>query len=360
MEILERLRLERTMKLIAELLKREQWLRAQAEILSEALYQVIGTIEEKRIRGSLMALRRAIYQLQTPKQRDLTSQAWPTLPGELATQIATWLGQLEERQSLLLSGTAVLEADAQEKHPELQQIARNELLQQGLVLASKDLYADLMNWLRISAEKPDYLDRQLEVGLMTYISRAATKTSPFSTFTSSGRGRWVDEGAAFRATCHWSRHSMIALNQIIMQYILHALEGWPEVRASLPLRINSSLVEEGTSLSFLGWKGGEAMIRLASSHTLQQLLLILRGAEGLSYGELVQRLVEGGGAQRRAEVERFLDQLVAVGLLEARLPVADQALDHLSQLLDWLQQLRGVWHCHRRGPFRQRLCHRNC
>ncbi|HEU5230886.1 MAG TPA: hypothetical protein VFU49_23895, partial [Ktedonobacteraceae bacterium] len=64
MEVMERLRLQRTTELIVGLLEREQQLRVQAEQLSEALYQVIGAVEEKHIRGSLIALRRSIYQLQ--------------------------------------------------------------------------------------------------------------------------------------------------------------------------------------------------------------------------------------------------------------------------------------------------------
>lgn len=341
MDVLQQLRFQRTMELIAKLLEAEQILQAQAEPLSDALYRVIGAVEDKRVRGCLMALRRAIYQTQMPKQRDRTEQVWAALPEELAARIAVWMSQMEERQQHLSSGEAVLEAEWGEKRCELRRIARDKTFQQGLVLASNDLYIDLAKWLRAGAQDPSFADRQLEVGLMTYLSRAATKTSPFSTFTSSGRGQWVDGGPAFVAARQWSRRSAVELNQVIMQYILRALTGWPEIRARLLVQINSSLVEEGESLSFLGWKRKEAMIRLARSPTLRQILCVVREAATPSYEIIVQTLARLDGAQRTAEIAGFLDQLIERGLLEVHLPISDQSPDHLGQLLTWMQSLQG-------------------
>src|SRR5437660_5834151 len=290
MEILRSLRFTRTMGLIEELFEIENQLAAEANALSDALYPVIGDVQEKQVRQSLVALRRSIFQSQLPKKRELAPAVWAALPAELAAQIRGWLERIQRRFALLERGKGELEDEWQEKRYVLQRLVQSEAFQQGLLLSSKELFVDMMKWLQKGATTELRPDRQLEVGLFTYLSRVATKTSPFSTFMSTGRGRWVHDEALFAHTDSWQRVSAVELKWTSAHRIAYELARLPEVRSTLTLRANPSLTAEGQHLCLLGWQKGETVLRVTSSPTIQYILQLLHTLEAPTYEAIVQSL----------------------------------------------------------------------
>jgi hypothetical protein len=346
MESLHSLRFNQTVQLIEEVFVIENSLHAQAESLSEALYSTIGTIEDKKIRYQLMAFRRAIYQIQLPKT--LSDDVWALLPTELTKRLQIWLEERKKLGARLAHGQDILEVEWAEKSRELQHLAQQELFQQGLVLASKDLYEDLLRWLPDGEEGSQHRDRQIELGLLTYLTRMTTKTSPFSTFMSSSRGHWIDDNPLLTNAPAWQRRSAVALNWSIVHRIAAEIVRWPEIRSKLALRVNSSLVAEGDCLKFLGWKPGETSARkgevvriLANPPLMQEVIQIIRNAEGLSYTTIIQAIAQTYPQKEVDEIQQVLDQLLAIGLLELDLGLPDLSSDYLGQLLLSLQQFPG-------------------
>lgn len=340
METLLPLRFNKTMQLIDALFAKEHWLQAQAEQLSEALYQAIGTIEEKKIKYHLMALRRTIFHVQMPKP--LGDHVWAALPSELAQTIRVWIGEMAQLQALHERGLPTLEAEWLEMRDTLQHLTQVESFQQGLVLASKDLYEDAVRWLQDGPASSPRRDRQLELGLLTYLSRMATKTSPFSTFMSSTRGSWVDEGPVLTCATPWQRRSAVDLNWSIAQRMASEIARWPELRATLPLRINSSLTESSSHLSFLGWKSsatksGETVMTLANSPIIQHILQMMREIEHPTYAALLQEAARFYAQRPEIDIQRGLNQLIEIGLLELDCAIPDLATDYLGQVLACLQ-----------------------
>ncbi|HZO70921.1 MAG TPA: lantibiotic dehydratase [Ktedonobacteraceae bacterium] len=339
MESILPLRFTSTMGVIDELLARESKLQAQVESLSEALYHAIGAISDKKIVYQLLALRRAIYHVQMPKP--LSSPAWEALPEEFASTIRIWLAEMERIQTLRMCGQETLETEWIEKRAMLQRITQQEIFQQGLVLASKDLYEDMVRWSQQDPGGTLRHDRQLELGLSTYLSRMATKTSPFSTFMSTGRGFWVENGPPLTCETHWQRRSAIALNWSIAQRIAAGVARWPEVRNALSLRVNSSLLEDVTSVCFLGWKDarmkqGETVMRLPNSRKMHDVLQIINRAPDPSYAAITRTIAQMYPPPEAAEVQRGLDQLIEFGLFELDLAIPDLSDDYLQQLLSSL------------------------
>ncbi|MGH2508435.1 MAG: lantibiotic dehydratase, partial [Ktedonobacteraceae bacterium] len=344
MDSLLPLRFDQTMKVIDDLFAKEHWLQSQAEALSEALYSAIGAIEDKKIRYHLMALRRAIYHVQLPKT--LGAHVWAALPAELAHTIRAWIADMEQLQALFTGGQETLEAEWTVKSREIQRLAQLEIFQQGLVLASKDLYADVVRWLQDGSEGSLLRDRQLELGLLTYLSRMATKTSPFSTFMSSGRGTWVDDGPILASTTPWQRRSTVELNWSIAQRIASEIVRWPEIRPYLTLWVNSSLIEDEANLSFLGWKPStgkrsETVTKLTNSPITQHVLQIISSIEDPTYVAVIQEIARMYPQREEIEIQRGLDYLIETGLLELDLGIPDLSSDYLGQLLSCLQQFHG-------------------
>lgn len=340
-ESLYPLRFEQTTQLIEKLLAQEEALSSQAQALSEDLYQIIGKIEDKQVKWRLMAVRRTIYQLQIPKARDLNEQVMAEIPRELAETLLVWIEQAKQRLELLSTGQTVLEAEWAEKRRVLQRVAQAKNFQHGLIMGSKDLYLNFVKWSQADGQGRLHSDRQTELGLFIYLSRMATKTSPFSTFMSSGRGHWVDDEPSYLLSAHWQQASVIELNWSLVHRIAYELANWPEIRPHLAIKVNSSCVEEEGSLKFLGWKKGETVLKLANSATLQHMLRIIRTAQHASYELIVQTIVQLDSDGREDEIRAFLERLIKIGLLEFDLGIPDQSPDYFGQLLTFLKRFRG-------------------
>lgn len=337
MEILSPLRFTQTIKLIEELFAVEEDLVAEADALSNALHNVIGTITEKQIRQSLILVRRAIFQSKLPKDRDLSAEVWAALPAELAECVRTWLTRVKRRFKLAERGQTVLEAEWQEKRHALQQIVELERFQQGLLLSSRELYIDLKKWLEERATGGPRPDRQLELGLFTFLTRAATKTSPFSTFMGSARGYWTQTGQAFTLDHHWSRLVAVELSWSIAHRIAFELARLPEVRSTLVLRVNPSLIDEGSQLCWLGWRKGETVLRATKTSTLDRILQLLHTLANPTYETLVQKLIQLDEQSRENKVKQYLDHLMKIGLLQLDIGIPDQEFNDLTRLLAWIQ-----------------------
>ncbi len=336
------LRFERTTKSIKELLTVEAWLERQREPLCEALYEAIGIAEDQRVRRRLIALRRAVYQGKASKDKEFDDHTRSVLSPKLRRRIAIWHEQVKRRSAIEAKAETVLETETIEKRRELQKVADDNVFHQGLVLASRGFYSKLSKWLRTG---PNPLpDRKLEIRLVKYLCRVATKTSPYSTFTSSGQGRWVEDAPSPTLHCAgWTRSGVVEFNVLLAQWIGRELSRWPEIRDHLILEVNSSLLEENGSIRFLGQKRGETMVNLTSTPTLSYILRAVRSKEGCTYGKIVQQLSSGARLEHRSEeAVEFLDYLIDLGLLELNLSVPDQSLDHLSQLLKEVSKYSGV------------------
>ncbi|HKR49249.1 MAG TPA: lantibiotic dehydratase [Pseudonocardiaceae bacterium] len=340
MAVLRRLRCEATIDAVNELLELRDQLRTEGEQLSQALYDVIGTVEDRALRGRLLALRRCVYQARPPRPGNLDDGVRAVLPADLVTKIAAWERCCSQQDVLLARAEATGEAESVEKYWALVEVVSDGWFQQGLVLASPDLYAELVKLL--AAGPGERKDDQLEVTLAKYVGRAATKTTPYSTFTSLAQGRWTPTGRyPVRCASAWTRRSALEPTVWITLHLRHELVSWPEVRSHVRLRVNPSITQDGALLRFLPHLGGEAVVEVGMTPALRRVLEVIRTAPDPSYALLAAAVAALDPTSGSAEIAAYLDHLVDVGVLEAQLDVADQSLDHLGELSDVLADCTG-------------------
>lgn len=347
MEVLRRLRCEATSGAIDELLDLQDRLRVEGEQLSQALYDVVGTVEDRTVRGRLVTLRRCVYQARPPRPGVLDDGVWAVLPADLAPRIATWQRRLAQRDALRARAEATCEAESAQMRLVLAEVASDDWFQQGLVLASPDLYAELVKWLATGpGARPD---EALEASLAKYLGRAAAKTTPYSTFTSLAEGRWTPGGPhPVRCAGAWTRRSAVEPAVRIALHLRRELASWPEIKPHVQLRVNPSITQDGTMLRFLARPrsvlpqgSSEAVVELAMTPTLRRVLEVIRAAPDPCHAPLAAALAALDPTSGTAEVTAYLDHLVDVGLLEAQLDVADQSLHHLGELSDALAGCTG-------------------
>lgn len=342
MAALRRLRCEATIGAVEELLEFQDRLRAEGEQLSQALHDVIGAVDDRAMRRRLLALRRCVYQARAPRSGVLDDGLRAVLPAELAARIATWERDLTQQDALRVRAEATCQAESLDKRWVLAEVASDDWFQQGLVLASPDLSAELTKWLAAGPEaRPD---GALEASLAKYVGRAAAKTTPYSTFTSLAEGRWRLAGLdPVRCNAAWARCGAVEPAVRIALRLRRELASWPELRSQVRLRVNPSLTRVGALLRFLTRPhSDEAVVEASVTPTLQRVLEVICAAPDPSYSRIAAALASQDPAADIAEVATYLDHLVEIGLLEAQLDVADQSLDHLRELSDVLAGCAGL------------------
>lgn len=339
------LRFSRTYRLLARSLRLEYILTRRAEGLSAELHDAIGLLngpEYKQIRQRLISLRRAIFHGKMPAARDMANDLFAFLPPALAERVRRWLLGLRQLQNLFTSVQNTLADELTSKHTALlQEIAGSEgSFSAGVLLGSKDLYMDWQRWLN----KPTQPDRKLTDGMMNYLARMIAKVSPYSTFTSLTRGHWTvghtHAPLAYHCAETWEYESIVEANYLLVRQLASALINSPQVRPHLALKVNTTLCINDQSYQFVTHtsQNEETVLRLKPTNTLQHFLSLAQ-EPGMTYG-LALRMLHAADKQGRTEaITRFLDQLIAQGLLLLSFPISDQSPDYLADLITFLQSL---------------------
>ncbi|MGH3693807.1 MAG: lantibiotic dehydratase [Pseudonocardiaceae bacterium] len=340
MAVLRRLRCEATIAAVEELLELQDRLSSEGAELSQALYDVVGAVADRAVRGRLLALRRCVHQVRPPRPGVLDEDVWSALPADLAARIATWQQSLAQREARRARAEATCEAESVEKRQVLAEIAGDESFRQGLVLASPDLYADLVKWR--PADPGARPDEALEVSLAKYVGRAAAKTTPYSTFTSFAEGRWMPGGLQpVRCAGAWTRCGSVEPAMRIVLNVRRELASWPQLRSRVRLRVNPSATVDGAMLRFLSCRPREAVVEVALTPTLRRVLEVISVAPEPSYALAEAGIAALDPASGTEKVAYYLDHLLDMGLVEVQLDVADQSLDHLGELSDALAGCTG-------------------
>ncbi|MGW2239742.1 lantibiotic dehydratase [Streptomyces sp. NPDC001759] len=172
--------------------------------------------------------------------------------------------------------------------------------------------------------------RQELIRLAVYVTRAAVKTSPFSTFTASGLGRFVPDGPALRWTTTEPPRSVVELD-------LSSLAPLAATLTEARVRINPSARLVADTVQFLGPPPAEELLTLPLTPPLRHCLRAAAAQPALAD-------LTAGIPAPPEKAAGYLRSLVASGLLLLR-PDPDfdeHGLDPLGQLADRRPELDAV------------------
>jgi hypothetical protein len=332
--VLHELRLDESWELVEKIIDLEQGLAVAAEVLEQALFDAIGTLSESPVKPRVVALRRAIHQVRAPRKGEWNEQVTQALPAELVLDLERWLGLLGDRDRCRARLPQALADDVERKQEPLRRACAHPLFQNAVRRASPALFAEMHKWL---ADDGRRLRRRTLVGVARYLSRAAAKTSPYSTFTTSVLGEWTDRGPAIAVTGDLAVHGVLELDRGVLGRLVRELIGRPALGVGLPVRLNPSALVTDDSVTLIGPRPEESIMRVPMSPALAECLRIARQeGDRRTVAELVALLAAQTGADP-AQLRPFLDRLVEIGVLERRLPVLDQSERPLAELLAWLR-----------------------
>lgn len=314
----------------AALLARQQQLR---RALDEALYQYISSLDEPGLQRALVHLKRDVFndRLLTPAQ----------LAGldELPAALAADMHRYAVTQRQLTDWQRGFEQSYQQQvalgRAQVQQLARQPGLLNGLQLSSRVLLSQLPGYWRTAPTEFRKKEHQTEMGLLRYLTRLHFKTSPFSTFTAVGVATLGQVAPLIaRSADEQAHHSVVRLNNQLLAHLKTLLLLVPGLQQQFPVRWNpSARVRDGAIHFLLNHHNVEAFQKLPASEALLLVRQVLAAHAGeLPLARLLAVLTRDYLDTPPAALLPWLLKLVEYGLLEFNVdasgtdPDWDQAL----------------------------------
>ncbi|MFJ9560160.1 lantibiotic dehydratase [Streptomyces fuscichromogenes] len=300
--------------------------------LSDLLHTAIGGAGDGELKARLVAVRRAVH-----RGRRVDPARLADVPAELLAPVRDWTARVAERDRLLALLPVQVEEDRAASYEALRDAARVPAFQLGLVHANPDLFLALHKWFG-TGRAPQ---RQTVLRLAQYLARSAAKTSPYSTFTTSGLAAWGRADDIVELSGRSAAERLVATTATeisvgSLHRIARALCERPEFVGGCRVRINPSATDVDGALVFLGRRPVEYVHTLALTPTLRRVMELTTHDSTLDELRGRLRALAGDGHQ----VDVFLRRLVALGLLELVPPLADQTPDPVADLRGWLHRHR--------------------
>lgn len=307
---------------------------AQADV-GKALFTSIQGLEDRALRRIFLRLKRDVHNRRPiclePLTNRLETSGRKPMP-DLERALARYRSAQAARQGLALKWRDVFDREVVDIRRRFQKLVDVEDFRRGLLLSSRTLAKELSRYIRTTSERPGSRVRKVERSLMRYFSRAAMKSSPFSTFCALVPGTFargdVDAADAFRGD-PFRKQGLLRINKAIYARALDHLLQRSGVRPHFHVELNPTLRQETRNrwLFLSASNGRETFQRLPCNPVLDELRRQLSQGD-LSLGELTSRLIDDPTIEAdHASVTRYLDRLFEIGFLRFRVGIPEQEVD---------------------------------
>jgi hypothetical protein len=350
-ESLNSLRFEKTKAIVEQILELEQWFDNESDGLCEMIFSAVKRAEDQALKRRLIELKRNVFNRRLISREDVESLK-TLFPASDYSAIVEWRERVASLAHLMEEGEIGFQQELSEKRNLLKTLLTDEDFQKGIVLSSEALFTALEQYLQTPVQKMKRPHFKAESSLIAYLSRTAAKTSPFSTFTPTAMGFWTKTGEALEFSQEPARRkSFVRFNQGLRVRIEKSLSChpsikgylYPQVSKSWRLRGNILSLFKSGSVALFGSGDPETFIKLPMNAALKELLRLIEEGQGrLSYTELINRMVERiGGSREAGEVEKFLDRLIQLDVIENNFQIPEQATDFLPAMAEKLRAIPG-------------------
>lgn len=320
----------------------QQALSALSAQLCENLYQLIPAQTSDDARTALIKLKRHIYN-----NKHIPGN-FAALPPHVPAELITGLQQYSELQQKL----AALTGNWQQHYDEalihnrryLQQLAAHESLQQGLLLSSLSLYEQLTDYRSKAPVNFRHKELKTENGLLRYLTRMTYKTSPFSTFTSTGLALLHNECTDMKLPAEPVTQTGIRCNNRLFTYFRDLLLHHPVLNDLLLVRLNDTVIIADERIRFLvNYYNIESFQQMPATALAQWVAGYLQHQEKVSLGDLVREILPQIQDSNEPQVKEYLVKLIAAGMLEATISVSGIHPNWDEELFKLLQNQLSVY-----------------
>ena len=328
---LDALRAERTLATWGETRRLDAELEALRGSLIDALFDAVGGLEDRSLRTALVELKRAVHNRRRPKDAHLRRIEGQVVAG-LAADLARFRELADQREAALAAAHKTFESEAVDLRRRFQVLVGDDDFRKGILLSTHTLFDELPRYTRAAPEKPGSKARQVERSLMRYFSRAAAKTTPFSTLCTLAAGH-LDKNAGGAGVLHGDprvKTSGLRLNKGVYAFLSEHFLRRPAIRRRLDVELNPTLRDEGEAAQvFLtAVQGREVFQRMPRNPVLDLLREMLAERPHRPFGDLLEALRTHPDVEATdEEAAAYVDRLIEVGFLRFRIGIREQEVD---------------------------------
>jgi hypothetical protein len=316
------------------------------EKATAVLFSAIPLIVNVKDRGAVLRVRRSLFNSRMPPTRDIAVVV-AALPRDAAAAVQTaitTLSQIAKAESQLASSYHSAIAEARGR---IKAFIRNSRFQDGLLLSSSSLSANLARYTSTADGQLGSRDLQIERGLLRYLTRASMKATPFSSFCTIVEGYFAppvlseDSGLVFQSRGSLTpRRNLVRMNKMLYGSLWTVLKNEPFVRDKLIVRLNATIMDDGSQFRFMAAVARkEVFQRLRKTEAIQVITDALSISRLCCYGDLCRGIAADGRVEcTPTEARTFVDELVRMGFLRLESPVRAQDLEWASTLADALER----------------------
>ncbi|MBD2760640.1 lantibiotic dehydratase [Yimella sp. cx-573] len=328
----------RTRNLLDEIALGELRVETGQEAVEDILFELVPTVTDIDLRRGVLAAKRAVHRGR-PLSPELLTTLTDLLPPSALEVVTRWSAAAEHTAALTTALSEAVDDDTSDAVVRLSLALSNESFHRSLALAAPD-------WLRHGKPHRKPRERRNLRTLLSYVSRSAVKTSPFSALTTvgiaggrSGESPGDDVAVSYASTAlaHLAARSYARDESVAdrLRYRVSPVRpGGPESPSGIVL------LAEAEADGGLAWRldriceAEHVLPWVGAAHggdlPLAQLLAGLGGADPF---RRFRRLFDSGLITLVAPWQRGGDPLTAVAELVARdeHPIAEQVHDVLDR-----------------------------
>ncbi|WP_116950972.1 lantibiotic dehydratase [Jiangella endophytica] len=279
-------------------------------------------------RIALINLRRDVFNARRPRPATL-DRAAPGLTASGRETLQRWRDAVGAVAAELDRGAAVLADDLAAARGRARRLLADDDLRSAVLLQSEVLERTMDRYLD-PARKLDKTARQIERTLLELLYRAALKTSPFSTLTAVGLGRF-DGADPLPEPSSLSQLPSARLNVAVLSRLAAVILAVPELRDGVRVTLAPGASLDGDSVRYVRRRTAtsadpDAVVAIDNVH--EDLFLLPSGPalarvaeltrdQRLVLRELVDALAQGHDVAGRAEADQLAGHLLRLGFLLA-------------------------------------------
>lgn len=332
--------------------------------LTEELFLFIRTLCDNKSQNLLQNIRRDIYNDRVIKSR-FYDEAQGCLPLHLMSKLDRYISLLKEINDFHIEAQRIYNIEVDRTRRHLQELSKDQNLQKGLILSSQVLLKCLLRYQQKETQSFGKKEYQIENGILKYLTRMYSKTSPFSTFNSLVLGRLEknEPGAAVNGPEYKGQSkvakSHIRLNNGLFKYLKALFFSSQAIYEKLLVTPNPTIIHKKDHFSFLtNHNNIEAFQRVPDNDVLLLVFRIFREYdEGIRVKSLIKEMRIYIDASE-TDLKIYVQKLIQSGFLEYNLGVSgidpdwdlrlveklelliDENIPHVSELIDCLKLLR--------------------
>lgn len=308
------------------------WTDANRVRLCDVLYDAARGASPDLVKRVVLPLKRDIHNDRSTRVSHDDVTRVTNDPGVLR-----WLAVQEETERLNREIARLHAMQCDEERQALQRTCLDPRFQQALTLSSRSVYRAAVAYGQTPHTRHGSKLRRSESGLLQYAARAATRTSPFSMYTSIAAGVWSESGAqTYPLRLDDDRASSVAVDHALVRRFLDAVVRHETVAPLVAYRLGPGVRMSEDRLTYqINYDDPERQPRMfmaSERHASIRRSAVLQAVvgwlsqtpDGMTREALAKRIVRLVDGASSMQATTFVIELEKAGLLVPHVPIPEQ------------------------------------